>query len=168
MAKPVTRAVRTRRPDDLVPRPAVFRGLIEHEVALCTGCHACAYVCAPQAITLRPVGDKAITWNFFAGQCSFCGLCVQYCPTGAITNHGKLPPVTGDQRLHRVTHEVELQPCAGCGRPFMPLPEAFLRQLYQLGADGCGAPGQRAVRRVPPADGEPPSARRVLSLRARS
>ena len=44
----LTRAVRTRRPDDLVPRPAVFRGLIEHEAALCTGCHACAYVCAPQ------------------------------------------------------------------------------------------------------------------------
>lgn len=125
-----THAIRTRRPDDLVPRPAVFRGLIEHDAALCTGCHACAYVCAPQAITLRPTGDVGITWNFFAGQCSFCGLCVQYCPTRAITNDGKLPPVTGDQRLHRVTHEVPFHECAGCGRPIVPLPEPFLRQLH--------------------------------------
>lgn len=124
------RAARTRRPDDMVPRPSVFRGLIEHEVALCTGCHACAYVCAPQAITLRALGDKAVTWNFFAGQCSFCGLCVQYCPTGAITNHGKLPAVTGDQSLHRVTHEVVFQACAECGRAMMPLPQEVLRRLY--------------------------------------
>lgn len=163
----LTRTVRTRRPDDMVPRPPVFRGLIEHEVALCTGCHTCAYVCAPNAITLRAVGDKAITWNFFAGQCSFCGLCVQYCPTGAITNRGKLPPVTGDQRLHRVTHEVELQRCAACGRSFMPMPEAFLRRLSSSAPTDaasranqlCDACRRRTASRhlrdafIPPAEG---------------
>jgi len=161
-----THAVRTRRPDDMVPRPDVFRGLIEHDVALCTGCHTCAYVCAPQAITVRPMGDQGVTWNFFAGQCSFCGLCVQYCPTRAIANHGKLPPVTGDQRLHRVTHEVPFHPCAECGRPMVPLPEPFLRQLYREPTDAelranelCDACRRRAASRhlrdtfFPPARG---------------
>ena len=127
----LTRRVRTRRPDDMVPRPDRFRGVIEHETSLCTGCGTCAYVCAPHAITLQQKGDSAIAWRFFAGQCSFCGLCVQYCPTHAITNRGMLPPVTGDQSLLRVTHEVLYQPCARCGRPVIPLPNAVLQQLYR-------------------------------------
>lgn len=126
----LTRRARTRRPDDMVPRPAGFRGVIEHDTPLCTGCGTCVYVCAPHAITLEKQGDFAAVWKFFAGQCAFCGLCVQYCPTHAITNRGKLPPVTGDQSQLRVAHEVVYQPCVRCGRPVMPLPSTVLQQLY--------------------------------------
>ncbi len=135
----LTRRVRTRQPDDMVPRPERFRGVIEHETSLCTGCGACAYVCAPRAITCEEKGDSAVTWKFFAGQCSFCGLCVQYCPTHAITNRGKLPPVTGDQSLLRVAHEVPYRPCARCGRPVMPLPNAVLQQIYGRVAENAEA-----------------------------
>jgi len=121
---------RTRRPDDMPPRPPPFRGLIEQDVSLCTGCKACATVCSPKAISFNEEQETGITWNFFAGQCSFCGLCVQYCPTHAITNRGKLPPVTGDQSLLRVSHEILYQPCASCGRPIIPIPEAALEQVY--------------------------------------
>ena len=126
----VRHAARTRRPDDMPSRPDGFRGTIEHETSLCTGCGTCAYVCAPRAIRMEEKGECAVTWKFFAGQCSFCGLCVQYCPTHAITNRGMLPQVTGDQSQHRVAHEVPYQPCAQCGRPVMPLPTAVLQQLY--------------------------------------
>jgi hydrogenase-4 component H len=122
--------VRTRRPDDLPPRPAPFRGLIEQDASLCTGCRACEYVCAPKAISFDAARAEGITWKFFAGQCSFCGLCVQYCPTHAITNRGELPPVTGDQSRLRVAHEIVYQPCASCGRPIIPIPEAALEQVY--------------------------------------
>lgn len=112
------------------PRPSPFRGLIEQDVGLCTGCTTCAIVCSPKAISFTKEHDTGITWNFFAGQCSFCGLCVQYCPTHAITNPGKLPPVTGDQSQLKVAHEILYHPCASCGRPIIPIPEAALEQVY--------------------------------------
>ncbi|HUB13915.1 MAG TPA: 4Fe-4S dicluster domain-containing protein [Acetobacteraceae bacterium] len=121
---------RTLRPDDLPPTPAPFRGLIEQDAGLCTGCRACEYVCAPKAISFGDAHAKGVTWNFFAGQCSFCGLCVQFCPTNAITNRGKLPPVTGDQSQHRVSHEIMYQPCTECGRAIIPIPAAALARVY--------------------------------------
>jgi hydrogenase-4 component H len=121
---------RTRRPDDMPPRPSPFRGLIEQDASLCTGCRTCAYVCSPKAISFAEQHETGITWNFFAGQCSFCGLCVQCCPTHAITNRGKLPPVTGDQSLLKVAHEILYHPCTSCGKPIIPIPEEALEQVY--------------------------------------
>lgn len=121
---------RTRRPDDMPPRPPPFRGLIEQDVSLCTGCRACAYVCSPKAISFTEEHQRGITWNFFAGQCSYCGLCVAYCPTHAITNRGKLPPITGDQSQLKVAHEILYQPCASCGKPIIPIPEEALEKVY--------------------------------------
>ncbi|HTO46089.1 MAG TPA: 4Fe-4S dicluster domain-containing protein [Burkholderiales bacterium] len=126
----LTARARTRTAADIVPTPAGFRGMIEHDPSLCTGCTACMQVCAPRAISFDTTDATSITWKFFAGQCSYCGLCVQYCPTQAITNPGKLPPVTGDQSLHRVAHKVDYRPCADCGRPILPLPETLLHGLY--------------------------------------
>jgi hydrogenase-4 component H len=121
---------RTRTVADVVPTPVGFRGMIEHDASLCTGCRACAFVCAPKAISFDTRDGASIAWKFFAGQCSYCGLCVQYCPTHAITNRGKLPPVTGDASVLRVVHQLDSRPCSGCGRPVVPLPEAVLRELY--------------------------------------
>jgi hydrogenase-4 component H len=137
------RRTRTRKPTDMPPTPSTFRGLIEQDASLCTGCKACETVCAPKAISFSKQQETAINWNFFAGQCSFCGLCVQFCPTHAITNRGKLPPVTGDQSLLRVTHEITYQPCVGCARPIIPIPEAALEAVY-----GAKLTGSEAEQRV--------------------
>lgn len=126
----VLRPPRTRRPDDMPPAPAGFRGMIEHEASLCTGCRACAYVCAPRCISFDS-DERGVTWKFFAGQCSFCGLCAQYCSTGAITTRNTPPAVTGDPARHRVAHAVPYRPCARCSRPIIPLPEAVLQRLYR-------------------------------------
>jgi hydrogenase-4 component H len=126
----VGHAARTRRLDDMPSRPDGFRGMIEHDALLCTGCGTCAYVCAPRAITLDTTGEAEATWKFAASQCSFCGLCDQYCPTHAITNPGKLPPVTGDRSRQHVAHALPSRPCAHCGRPTVPLPREVLQQLY--------------------------------------
>jgi hydrogenase-4 component H len=121
---------RTRAVVDVVPRPAGLRGVIEHDASLCTGCTACAYVCAPKAISFEKTDGAAVTWKFSAGQCSFCGLCVQYCPTHAITNRGKLPAVGADLSLYEVAHKVEYQPCSQCSRPIVPLAPSVLGALY--------------------------------------
>ena len=124
------RRARTRRPDDMPPLPPPFRGLIEQDASLCTGCRTCAYVCSPKAISFTEQHQTGITWNFFAGQCSFCGLCVQYCPTHAITNRGKLPPITGDQSQLKVAHEIKYHPCSSCGKLIIPIPEEALAEIY--------------------------------------
>lgn len=124
------RQARTRAVGDVLPTPAGFRGLIEHDPALCTGCTTCAQVCAPGAIAFDWSDRSAVAWSFSAGQCSFCGLCVQYCPTGAITNKGRLPPATANAPLHPVVHRVEYRRCAHCSRRIIPLPHAMLQRLY--------------------------------------
>jgi len=123
---------RTLAPTDMPPRSAPFRGLIEQDASRCTGCRACAYVCAPRAISFTADGESGVDWNFFAGQCSFCGLCVQFCPTHAITNNGRLPPVGGDQAALRVTHRINYRACTGCGCAILPIPDAPFAEL--LGA----------------------------------
>ena len=86
-----------------------------------------------------------ISWSgrYYAGQCTFCGRCVEFCPTRAIVFEPWAPPVTRDASSHRVTHPVPCQPCSRCGRPVTPLPEATLVRLYE------GAHRAEALRHDP-------------------
>ena len=124
------RGSRTRSPEDRVPYPAGFRGMITHDPAQCTGCRTCAYVCSPTAITFSEADPHCIEWAYFAGRCTFCGRCVEYCPTRCLHFEETMPPVTPDQLAHRVTHRVSYQPCARCGRLVIPLPLQTLHALY--------------------------------------
>ncbi len=121
---------RTRLPQDEVPCPAGFRGMLAHDAARCTGCRTCTYVCSPGAITLAEADPLFLEWMYFAGQCTFCGRCVEYCPTHALTCEETVPPVAADSSAHRVTHQVAYQPCPRCGRPVIPLPLQTLRAVY--------------------------------------
>jgi hydrogenase-4 component H len=125
-----TRGARTRRPDDRVAFPGGFRGAIVHDAARCTACQTCAYVCSPGAITFGTANPDHVEWRYFAGQCTFCGRCVEYCPTRCLIFEGAMPPVTGDPALHRTAHQVVYQPCTRCGRPVIPLPLRTLQELY--------------------------------------
>lgn len=117
------RPSRTRGPADTPPTPAAFRGMLRHDVSLCTGCGTCAHVCSPKAITLREQPGVSVTWQFYAGQCSFCGLCRQFCPTGAIGFDATPPEVTGENTAHRLESAIAYVPCSCCGKPHIPMPE---------------------------------------------
>ena len=121
---------RTRRPDEPVPYPEGYRGMLCHEVDRCVGCKMCAYVCSPGAIAFDEEGDQFITWKYFAEQCTFCGRCVDYCPASALSFEQKSPVVTGDRAQHRVVHHVPYQTCTRCGRPMLPMPDFMLARLY--------------------------------------
>lgn len=124
------RGARTRRPEDRVPCPAGFRGPIVHEAARCTACQTCAYVCSPGAIEFGVADPWGVEWRYYAGQCTFCGRCVEYCPTRCLDVADAMPPVTGDPALHRTAHRVAYRPCARCGQPVIPLPRETLQAVY--------------------------------------
>jgi NADH-quinone oxidoreductase subunit I len=74
--------------DQLPPR---YRGFLEVDAAICTGCQACERACPISCIQIQldkdPANPKQRVVSQFdidEAKCMFCGLCVEPCPTGAI------------------------------------------------------------------------------------
>ena len=71
--------------------PARYRGLLEVDPAICTGCQACERACPIDCIQITLEKDPAnpkqrlvTQLDIDEGKCMYCGLCVEPCPTGAI------------------------------------------------------------------------------------
>lgn len=121
---------RTRAPGDVVPYPEGFRGVLHHDASRCTGCGTCAYVCSPGAIATGPADGPVSGWAFAADRCAFCGRCAAHCPTQALDFTPTAPAASADRSAHAIAHQVFREPCAGCGRPVVPMPIAMLARLY--------------------------------------
>ena len=55
-----------------------YRGLVQFNPDLCTGCAICKFRCTSRAITYQ-AGKGEFTWGYDPGQCTFCGRCVEGC-----------------------------------------------------------------------------------------
>jgi len=143
---------RTLAPGTLAA-PAGYRGTLQHDTSLCTGCGTCAYVCSPGAIRLekQPAG---VLWQYQAVQCTFCARCAEYCPTKAIqledaphqTALAAVPesaPLASSGPLE-TRHMIDYQPCERCGQPFVPLPAPVLARL----SGGAVDPGMSSMMRL--------------------
>ncbi|GEJ57890.1 NuoI/complex I 23 kDa subunit family protein [Anaeromyxobacter diazotrophicus] len=74
--------------DTLPPR---YRGFLEVDASICTGCQACERACPIGCIQINLEKDAAnpklrvvTQFDIDEAKCMFCGLCVEPCPTGAI------------------------------------------------------------------------------------
>jgi formate hydrogenlyase subunit 6/NADH:ubiquinone oxidoreductase subunit I len=69
-----------------------FRGLVEFDPALCSGCAVCKFRCTSRAIDFKG-GKGEFTWSYDPGQCTFCGRCVEGCKEHALSQREDTPPV---------------------------------------------------------------------------
>jgi formate hydrogenlyase subunit 6/NADH:ubiquinone oxidoreductase subunit I len=102
-------------------RPKVtsrFRGLVQFDPALCTGCAVCRFRCTSRAIEFK-AGKGEFTWSYNPGQCTFCGRCVEGCiehalkegrSEHALRQQEETPPVYLTQGELRKSYTVARRP----------------------------------------------------------
>jgi formate hydrogenlyase subunit 6/NADH:ubiquinone oxidoreductase subunit I len=70
--------------------PLRYRGILEVDLDICTGCLACERVCPIACITIGIDMNKETKQRTFGHfdidicKCMYCGLCAEACPTGSI------------------------------------------------------------------------------------
>ncbi len=70
--------------------PYRYRGMLEVDLEICTGCLACERACPIDCIVIKATKDpktKAMILSRFdidMAKCMYCGLCSEPCPTGSI------------------------------------------------------------------------------------
>ncbi len=70
--------------------PFRYRGILEVDLEICTGCLACERACPIDCIVIDAVKDKQTRqmmlnrFDIDIAKCMYCGLCSEPCPTGAI------------------------------------------------------------------------------------
>jgi formate hydrogenlyase subunit 6/NADH:ubiquinone oxidoreductase subunit I len=91
MRRPVT----IQYPDRIPVRvqdtlPFRYRGILEVDLEICTGCLACERACPIDCIVIDAEKDKQTRemvlkrFDIDMAKCMYCGLCSEPCPTGAI------------------------------------------------------------------------------------
>jgi len=70
--------------------PFRYRGILEVDLEICTGCLACERACPIDCIVIDVTKDKETRemlmtrFDIDMAKCMYCGLCSEPCPTGAI------------------------------------------------------------------------------------
>ncbi|MGD0950140.1 MAG: NADH-quinone oxidoreductase subunit I [Candidatus Binatia bacterium] len=91
----VRRPTTIQYPDRMAVRvqdtlPFRYRGMLEVDVEICTGCLACARACPIDCIVVEAEKDKQTReivltrFDIDMAKCMYCGLCSEPCPEGAI------------------------------------------------------------------------------------
>jgi len=132
--------------------PERFRGILEVEVRVCTGCQACERTCPIGCILVRTERNAQTKERFITGfaidaaKCMYCGLCVEACPTGAIRHTTQFAGATTDlgrlvlryvpEGTRVVPYKPSAEPPAGLA-PRGSLAAAHLRQCFPDTKEGA-------------------------------
>lgn len=85
--------------------PARYRGLLEVQMDICTGCRRCARVCPIECIIIETAKNKETKtlemarFDIDMAKCMFCGLCVEACKldsSGALRHSKEFEAATDD------------------------------------------------------------------------
>ena len=130
----------TTFPDAPASFPERFRGRPVLDSAKCRdGCRACADACPADAIDLAQdlaqTGGTAARPRLDLGRCTFCPICVEACPEGAIT-YTHEPAMATTRREDLVTEGAEMRLAAALDTRMQKLFGRALR-LRQVSAGGC-------------------------------
>ena len=86
--------------------PERYRGFLEVDMSVCTGCLQCARDCPIDCITIESKKEEAgrfvTLFDIDLGKCMYCGLCVEACPVDTMS-----PGDTEPQKTIRFTKEFE-------------------------------------------------------------
>jgi hydrogenase-4 component H/formate hydrogenlyase subunit 6 len=103
-------------------RPRVterFRGLVQFNPDLCTGCAICKLRCTSRAITYS-AGKGEFYWSYDPAQCTFCGRCVEGCKAHALSQDEACPPVYTNLGELKVSYTVARKTPAPKAAPAKP------------------------------------------------
>ncbi len=128
-----SRKVTVPYPEKVIPPAERFRGLLrlhrdERGAPLCVACKACQRICPTKCFSIegaRLAGEKTMRptqFDWRLDRCSFCGLCVEACPTAAIrfspefrmTALGKDPLLFAMPDMYIEGPDLQDYLCGGC------------------------------------------------------
>jgi NADH-quinone oxidoreductase subunit I/NAD(P)H-quinone oxidoreductase subunit I len=125
--------------------PPRYRGFLEVDVSICTGCQACERACPIDCIAIvlekdpqNPKQRLVTQFDIDEAKCMFCGLCVEPCPTGSIQHTTEFEASTRNIRnltfrwadalhpwpVYKVAKDATYYPRAQLGAILRPLLEA--------------------------------------------
>jgi NADH-quinone oxidoreductase subunit I/NAD(P)H-quinone oxidoreductase subunit I len=145
------RPITTQYPDRVEKRiadtlPVRYRGLLEVDMSVCTGCMACERACPIAVIKISTDKDpsnpkqRVITqFDIDEAKCMFCGLCTEPCPTAAIQHtrefEGTMKSI--DRLVFRWVPDPErpvpfYRPVKGQDAPRAPVGEILKQRLAEV------------------------------------
>src|ERR1700720_3711249 len=157
--------------------PFRYRGILEVDLEICTGCLACERACPIDCIVIVVDKDPQTRqmllsqFDIDIAKCMYCGLCSEPCPTGSI--HHTTEFEGADFSLESLIRRYVPEPVIAYKVKKGPEPDAHVGQLLERGmryVDEWAQPGSDkpsvAPAAAPGAERPPRGARRTLPPRS--
>jgi NADH-quinone oxidoreductase subunit I len=144
--------------------PFRYRGILDVDLEICTGCLACDRACPIDCIAMA-IEKNAQTREIIISQfdidiakCMYCGLCSEPCPTGAI--HHTTEFEGADYSLESLIRRFVVEPVVAYKPKKGPEPDPAVASLLERGmkyVDQWAQPGSDKPHAPRPAQGDVPS-----------